>query len=141
MMIFSRPARRRGGLTLYEVFLALVLLAGALAVLGQHLSAGARSSETARLRTEAEMLATAQLNRVLGGAEPLEPVQESPIDGADPDWAWSLDVAAGPAEGLLAVRVAVSHAGVTGDPDEVFELHQWVRDPAVLLDAEAGVTQ
>ena len=133
----TRRRARRRGLTLYEVFLALVLLAGALAVLGQHISVGVRSSETARLRTEGEMLATAQLNRVLAGVEPLEAVQEAPLDGAGEDWTWSLDVAAGPADGLLAVRVAVAHAGLTGDPDELFTLQQWVRDPAVLLDAEA----
>ena len=135
-----RPTRaRRAGMTLYEVFLALALLAGALAVLGQHLSVGARGSEAARLRTEAEMFATAQLNLVLGGVVPLSPVADSPVEGtADPDWTWSLDVAPGPAEGLLAVRVSVAHAGPAGGPDELFALHQWVRDPAVLLDAEAG---
>ena len=131
-----RPARR-SGLTLYEVFLAIMLLAGALAVLGQHLSVGVRSSEAARLRTEAELLATAQLNRVLGGVVPLEQVADAPVEGAGDDWTWSLDVTGGPAEGLLAVRVALSHAGPAGDPDEAFALHQWVRDPAVLLDAEA----
>ena len=133
----SRPARRRSGLTLYEVFLALVLLTGSLAVLGQHVRLGSASSEAARLRTDAEMLATAQLNRVLAGALPLESVGDEPLDGGDGGWTWSLDVAAGPADGLLAVRVAVTHAGV-GGPDEAFALHQWVRDPAVLLDAEAA---
>ena len=132
-----RPAPR-DGLTLLEVFLALVLLAGSLAVLGQHISLGVRSAETARLRTEGEALATAKLNEVLAGVEPLDTVADAAIPGGDGLWSWSLDVAAGPADGLLDVRVSVAHAGLRGAPDEAFALRQFVRDPAVLLDAEAA---
>ena len=133
-----RRLDRRAGLTFYEVFLALVLLMGSLAVLGQHISLGVRAADAGRLRTAAESLATAKLNEVLGGVEPLNPVSDAPLPADDGLWTYSLDVGAGPAEGLLDVRVAVAHAGPRGEPDETFALRQFVRDPAVLLDAEAA---
>ncbi len=136
----ARP-RRRDGLTFYEVFLALVLLAGSLAVLGQHVALGVRSSEESRLRTRAEESATSKLNEALAGVEPLETVAGAPLPGDDGLWSYSLTVNAGPRDGLLDLEVNVTHEGLDGSPDEAFALRQWIRDPAVLLDAEmAGGT-
>ncbi|MFH5806348.1 hypothetical protein [Alienimonas sp. DA493] len=120
------------------MFLALILLVASLAVLGQHVSLGVRMSEEARLRTKAEEFATAKLNEVLAGVEPLQSVGEAPLEGDDGLWSYSLTVASGPAEGLLDVTVAVLHEGLRGEPNEAFRLQQFVRDPAVLLDAEVS---
>ena len=134
----TRPPRRRSGLTFYEVFLALVLLVGALAVLGQHVGLGVRAADDARLRTRAEELATAKLNEVLAGIEPLQAAADAPLGGDDGLWTYTLDVAPGPAEGLLDIAVSVAHPGPAGTPDELFRLRQYVRDPAVLLDAQVA---
>ena len=133
-----RPLHRRAGITFYEVFLALILLVASLAVLGQHVEVGVRSSNDARLRTKAEEFATAKLNEVLAGLEPLQSIGDAALPGDDGLWSYSLEVAPGPGEGLLDVRVTVSHLGLRGEPDEAFALRQYVRDPAVLLDAQVA---
>ena len=133
-------AGRRSGITFYEVFLALILLVGALAVLGQHVSLGVRAGEEARLRTKAEELGTDKLNELLAGVEPLQSVEGTPLPGDDGLWSYSVTVAPGPAgtEGLLVVSVTVLHEGVRGTPDEAFRLQQLIRDPNVLLEAEVA---
>ncbi|NNJ25717.1 hypothetical protein [Alienimonas chondri] len=133
----SYPATR-DGITFYEVFLALVLLVGALAVLGQHVSLGVRSADQARLRTKAEELATTKLNEVLAGIEPLETSAGVPLTDDDGLWSYSVEVAAGPADGLLNLTVVITHEGLRGSPDEAFRLQQFIRDPAVLLDAQVS---
>ena len=139
--LIPRPRRgRRDGITFYEVFLALILLVAALAVLGQHVGLGVRAADDARLRTLAEELATAKLNEVLAGIEPLQTVSDAPLEAGDGGWTYGVEVAAGPAQGLLDVRVTVAHAdgGLSGIADESFALRQLIRDPAVLLDAEVA---
>ena len=133
-----RRVRRRAGITFYEVFLALILLVGALAVLGQHVSLGVRAGEEARLRTKAEEFATVKLNELLAGIEPLQTIGETPLPGDDGLWSYAVELAAPPAEGLADVSVVVTHEGVRGTPDEVFRLRQLIRDPNVLLDAEVS---
>lgn len=143
----TSPRRRRRGITFYEVFLALVLLVGALAVLGQHVSLGVRAADQARLRTLAEEFATAKLNEVLAGVEPLEAVAGAPLagfDGAAADdglWSYSVDVQPGPTDALLDLTVTVTHEGPRGTPDELFRLRQFLRDPNVLLEAQLAESE
>ncbi|QDT17567.1 hypothetical protein [Alienimonas californiensis] len=122
------------------MFLALILLVGSLAVLGQHVSLGVRAADEARLRTKAEEFATTKMNEVLAGIEPLQTVGEAPLQGDDGLWSYSMTVAAGPAEGLLDVSVTVLHEGLGDGTNEAFRLQQFVRDPAVLLDAEVSAS-
>jgi hypothetical protein len=132
----ARSPLRRSGLTFYEVFLALVLLAGSMALLGQHVSRGVRAAEAARLRTLSEEFAANAINEMLAGIEPLETTDARPL--ADDDGLWSRAVTVEQREdGLLDVAVRVTHAGVRGEPDEAFTLRQLVRDPAVLIEAQA----
>ena len=135
-----RPLPRRAGLTFYEVFLAIVILAGSLAVLGRHLAVGRRAATDADRETIAEELATNTLNEVLAGAVPLQPQSGVPLQVDDGLWSWSLELAAGPSQDLLDVRVTVTHSTPEGTPDAAFTLRQWTRDPAVFLDAEAAAT-
>ena len=127
-------ASARGGLTVYEVFLSLTLLLGALAVLSQHISVGARAGVRGRLQTQAAMLAETKLAEVLGGIEPMSPVGGIPLQEAGAGWVWAVDIVAGPTEDLLDLSVTVSHADARGEIDATFTLRRLVRDPQVLLD-------
>lgn len=130
--LISRGRRRsRGGLTIYEVFLALALMLGALAVLSQHVAVGTRAGVRGRLQTQAAMLAETKLAEVLAGAEPM-----AATSGALPEagWSWSLEVAAGPQEDLLDLTVKVTHSNTAGENDASFMLKRLVRDPQVFLD-------
>lgn len=129
-----KSASRRG-LTIYEVFLALTLLLGTLAVLSQHLSLGSRAGVSGRLQTQAAIYAESKLNEVLGGIEPIAPSGGLPVAGAPAGWSWSLDVVPGPAVDLLDLTVTVTHVDQTGEVDASFTLRRLLRDPQMLLQA------
>ncbi|MGC1273264.1 MAG: hypothetical protein WBC44_06120 [Planctomycetaceae bacterium] len=132
------PPAPRHGLTVYEVFLALTLLLGALAVLSQHISLGSRAGVRGRLQTQAAIYGETKLNEVIGGVEPLAASSGLPIAGAPAGWTWSLDVMAGPAEDLLDLTVTTTHVDLRGQTDASFTLRRLMRDPQMLLDQAAA---
>lgn len=130
------PPRR--GLTIYEVFLALTLLLGALAVLSQHIAVGTRAGVRGRLQTQAAMYAETKLAEILAGVEPMTPASGAAVAGAPTGWTWSLEVIAGPQEDLLDLAVTASHMNLQGSTDASFTLRRLVRDPQVFLDAASA---
>lgn len=128
-----KPGRR--GLTIYEVFLALTLLLGSLAVLSQHVATGARAGVRGRLQTQAALVAETKLAEVLAGVEPMSAASGAAVPEAGAGWTWSLEVTAGPQEDLLDLAVTASHASNVGGTDATFTLRRLVRDPQVFLDA------
>lgn len=130
----------RRGLTIYEVFLALTLLLGALAVLAQHIAVGTRAGARGRLQTQAAMFAETKLAEILGGVEPMSPASGAAITGAPAGWTWSLEVAAGPQEDLLDLAVTATHTDLRGSTDASFTLRRLVRDPQVFLDAAVAAS-
>ena len=136
------PTKR--GFTLYEVFLALTLLLGALAVLNQHVATGVRASVSAKRQTRAEVLATTKLNEVLAGVEPLTAVDAAPLESGESGdtgaWTWTMTVAPGPYDGLLDVAVTVQHTDENRVRDAFLTVRQYARDPAVFLSEPTGGT-
>lgn len=135
----ASPSNRRG-LTLYEVFLALALLLGAMAVLSQHIGVGTRAGIRARLQTQAAFHCESKLAEVIAGVEPMTAVSEQEIANAGDGWSWSLEVAPGPQPDLLNLSVSVSHVNSTGDRDAFFTLRRLTRDPQMFLDAAANAS-
>ena len=62
----------RRGLTLLEVLLALAILGGALATIGELMRIGARNAEIARDKTTAQLLAEATMGELEVGFLPLQ---------------------------------------------------------------------
>lgn len=135
-----RSARRRG-LTLYEVFLALTLLLGAMAVLSQHIAVGTRAGVRGRLQTTAAMHCQTKLAEIIGGIEPMTPVSNMPVSEVNDGWTWSLEIAPGPATDLLNLVVSVAHKNSFEEVDASFTLRRLVRDPQALLDIEAAAAE
>lgn len=130
----TSPAFRndsRAGLTIYEVFLALTLLLGALAVLSQHVAVGTRAAVRGQMQTRAALLCQTKLAEVLAGVEPMSQVSDMGIEDAGDGWTWSLEVVAGPTEDLLNLGLTVAHANERGEADASFTLRRLVRDPQV----------
>jgi len=96
----------RKGLSLLEVMLAIVILGGALVMIGQLIRIGNRSAQNAQLISQAQILCDAKLAEISAGVLPLESVNESPIDEA-PEWAYSVEVSNATQVGLLSVTVNV----------------------------------
>ena len=134
----SRTPDGRGGMTLYEILIALALLLGAMAVLSQHLSVGTRAAVRGKLQSRAAMLAETKLAEVLTGAEPLQATANIEIPDAGLGWSWTLVVGAGPTADLLDLTLTVDHVDSLGRPDASFTLRRLARDPAALAAAASA---
>ncbi|MFH1269180.1 MAG: prepilin-type N-terminal cleavage/methylation domain-containing protein [Planctomycetota bacterium] len=120
------------GFSLLEVILALAILGGAIAVLGELSRLGMRSAEHARDLTQAQLLSESKLAEITSGLTPPEPEQGvpcEPIDeeeGDEPEWHYSVEVTSVGEEGLLEVRVTVTKDLPTEQKPVEFTLVRWM---------------
>jgi general secretion pathway protein I len=127
----------RNGMTLFEVVLALAVFLGAFAAIGQIIDVGRQASVEGQLENEAVIRAQTKLAEIVAGVEPMTAVQSQAFED-DPDWTWGLAMAAGPHADLLQLTISVEHLRPTGTIDAGFQLHRWVRDPQLFIDAAAN---
>ena len=119
---------KRNGLSLLEVILAVAILGGALAVIGQLLNLGYRSAVEAKLRSDANILADATMAEVAAGIIPLQSHSATAIDG-NPEWLYSVDVQPAETLGLLSVLVTVEQSPMTAADPISFSLVRFMPDP------------
>ena len=117
------------GLTLLEVILALAILAGAMAAIGEVMRSGMRNAAAARDLSKAQLLCESKLSEIAAGVLPPESVNDEPIE-TDSDWVYSVTAAPLEQEGLLAVSVTVTQAIESQHPMS-FGLIRWMRDPSL----------
>ena len=134
-----KPRRRRvlrGAFTLLEIILALAILAGALATMGEVVRLAVRNAESARRLTQAELLATSKLAEITAGITPAEPVEEISFQ-RQPNWMFTISTSPTEVDGLIAVSVNVEQQATGRQPIE-FTLVQWMLDPNIDFGASAG---
>lgn len=131
------PSRGASGFSLLEVILALAILAGAVAVLGEVARHGLESTRIARDLTYAQLLCESKLAEIALGVTPPDPVDYAPIENTTAPtpvgWLYSIEVASTDIDGLLAVRVTVTQDLPEEQHPVQCSLTRWVGDP----DAEA----
>src|SRR5579871_6173517 len=130
----------RGGMTLFEVLLALTIFAGSAAVIGQLLSAGVRGALHARAHTEAVLRCESKLGEVIAGVQAFQAANDVPFPD-DPDWSWSMTINNGPHQNLLLVEVTTKFVGAEESGDVTFTLHRLMRNPQTLFSAVAASAQ
>jgi len=102
--------RRRSGLTLIEILLASVILAGALAALSQQNATGVEAALRSQLETEAAVQCQSKLNRLLAEGVPAGDVTDQPVDH-DERWRWSARIGPSDYAGLKWLTVTVHQNG------------------------------
>lgn len=127
----KRPGR--GGFTLFEVLLALVVVGLAMAVISQVVWSGMENARMTQEMVQAELLAESVMAEVLAGVRPLESVQDSAFDeesGLEEPDAWLFSIEATPLEtaGLTEARVTV-RANSEKTSAMSFSLVRWVYTP------------
>ncbi len=137
--------RRRHGLSLLEVMLALAILGGAIAVIGELMRFGMKNAESARDLSIAQVFCEAKINEIAAGLLPLQSMGSTPIEeiaalNSDAPWLYAVEVQEIDQQGLVAVRVTVSQ-----DPDVKFRpvsfsLVRWMIDPAQQEMTDTGST-
>ena len=144
----SAPGPRQG-FTLLELILALAVLCGAVAVLGEACRSGMRYAQRARDMSQAQLLCESKLAEIAAGLTPAEPQDAVPFetaeDGAESEWLYSIEVAPLDEEGLIQVRVVVTKDVPAQKRPVEFPLLRWMVDPSIetteaATSAESGST-
>lgn len=131
------PSPPRPAFSLLEVILALAILTGAVAVVGELVRAGLRNAEIARDATHTQLLCESKMAEIAAGAMPLVNVADVPCE-TNPQWLYSVRVLPTPLEGLLAVEVTV----YSPDPRRAlssFRLVRWMQDPSLMVVPATGL--
>jgi type II secretion system protein I len=96
------------GFSLLEVLLALAILAGSIAALGEVMRLGDQNAALARDESQAEMLAGSVVSELLSGARQVRAVSSATFNRtADPAWTYSITVVSTNYNELVSVRVSV----------------------------------
>lgn len=130
----------RGGITLFEVLLALAIFLGALAAISQLVHTGTIAAAEGQLQSEAVVRCQAKMGEVVSGIEPLEPVQDETFEDGDGLWTWSLSIGDGPHVDLMQLSVTVRHTRENGSLDASFTVERLIRDPQLYIDAAAAAS-
>lgn len=137
-----RPLLRRTaptGFSLLEILLALAILGGSLAVLGQIAQTGTDAAREARDLALSRILCQTKLNELLLEGTMPQSIPSTPVASSDSQsttpFSYSVDVQTAPLEGLLVVRVAVEAGNPDGGPALArYSLTRWMVDPTLGLE-------
>ncbi len=121
------------GFSLLEVVLALAILAGALAALGEVMRLGDQNAAAAADESQAEMLAESVMSELLVGARTLANVSGAvlPLED-DPPWAVSIEIQPTEYQELVAVRVSVAQQLAPVQQPARCDLVRWLPNPDYL---------
>lgn len=123
---------RRGGFSLLEVILALAILGGAVAVLGEAARLALTNAEFTRDMARAQTLCESKLAEITAGMATAEPVHravlEKPDDGGGPAWLYSVERTPLDEDGLVSVRVTVMRDLPKERHPVSFSLVRWIAE-------------
>ncbi len=118
------------GFTLLEIILALAILAGALAALGEVMRLSDQTAERTGDETQAQMLAESIMAELESGYLPFTAVDSAPFDlDTNPPWIYSIALDSTQYDELVAVRIAVAQQLPAAKEPSRFELVRWVLNP------------
>jgi general secretion pathway protein I len=134
----------RNAFTLLEVILALAILAGSVAVMGELMRNGMLDAQKARDLTRGELVCESVMSQVVTGALSPSGVTDVPFDD-DTRWLYSIVVESPPSQlqGLLSVTVSVRRDAQAGQIATPFKMTRWMVDPeyaASMTAAQAAAT-
>lgn len=134
----KRSSRRQAsGFSLLEVILSIVILAGCLAVLGELVRVGARSSRSARDLTTAQLLCETMMAEIDAGITP-PTANDGVVEHFDGSlWAFTVVSEQVDQEGLLEVIVQVQQEMSAAAQPVSCTLTRWFVDPQLVLDLAA----
>ncbi len=121
------------GFSLLEVVLALAILAGALAALGEVMRLGDENAAAAADESRAEMLAESVMAEILVGARAIGNVSGAALPlKDDPSWTMSIEVQPTDYQELVAVRVSVAQQLDPQQQPARCDLVRWLPNPDFL---------
>jgi type II secretion system protein I len=127
------------GFTLLEIILALAILAGSLAALGEVMRLADQNAALTRDETQAQILAASIMDELVAGARPLTAATRAAFDPDwDPQWVFSIAIDQTGYEELVAVRVLVEQQLDARLQPARYELLRWLPNPDYLHTSSGG---
>lgn len=133
-----RRARPRRGLSLLEVILAIAILAGCIAAIGELVRLGMLHAEEARDLTKAQLLCESKIAEIAAGVVPAEAASMAPFE-QDPLWTYSVVVNSLDDQSLLSVQVTVQQTESPRGQPLTVSLTCWMIDPSLALMEEESM--
>ncbi|NLX54713.1 MAG: hypothetical protein GXY58_06340 [Planctomycetaceae bacterium] len=131
----------RAGTTLLEVILAIAILGGSLAVLGELVRIGTRSAYAARVQSTAQLLADTLVAELAAGSTTPESTSGVVEAFGGFNWAYDVLVQQVDQQGLLALDVTVRE-NVDAAPHPIsYRLVRWMIDPQTEYELEQAAAQ
>jgi len=125
--------------TLLEIVLALAILAGALAALGEVMRLADQNAELVEGETQAQVLAESVMAELLSGARALSDVNGAEFDQeTDPRWQYWIALEPTERQELLLVRVTVAQELPPEMQPARYELVRWMLNPDYLPSESQG---
>jgi type II secretory pathway pseudopilin PulG len=116
--------------TLLEIILALAILAGSLAALGEVMRLADQNAAMTRDETQAQILAASIMDELVSGARTLASINAQAVDPTwDPQWVYSVAWEQTGYEEVVAVRVLVEQQLEARLQPARFELVRWLPNP------------
>jgi len=127
-MFTCRPNHcRTSAFTLLEVLLALAILAGSIAVLGEVMSIASRSAAEAQAEAQAQLLASSVMDEMLAGMTTLTNQTRQPLQSSSATpWVCSVILGDTDLVGLMSVEVVVEQDVEKQFHPVKFRLVRWV---------------
>jgi type II secretory pathway pseudopilin PulG len=134
----SARAANRVAFSLLEVLISLAIFGAVIAVLGQLLANGGKTSVRARLETQAIFRAESVMAELSCAAIPFQAVREAAF-ADDSKWRYSASLQATQEQGLFLVIVSITRPDQPGI--ELFALPRYMRDPMLVQQLQATTEQ
>jgi type II secretory pathway pseudopilin PulG len=145
--ICNLQSKKRKAFSILEVILALAILTGAIAVLGELGRLGFQNAKAAQDLTKAQMLCESKMAEYTSGITTPQSVAATPFDAIDQDnsnsttWVYSVDMQQIDQDGLDALCVTVTQNLPAAQHPISYSITRWIVDPTVTQAAASTSTQ
>ncbi len=125
-------------MTLLEVILAIAILGGSLAVLGELVRVGTRSARAAQVLSTSQLLADSIVAEITAGITAAESTEGVVDDYGGFRWSYVVQIEQVDQQGLLAVAVTVRENADVSQQPVSYTLVRWMIDPQTERDLETA---
>ena len=132
MRNYTKLTSGRQAFTLLEVILALAILGGSVAVLGEIMRASGRHATDIQAESRAQLLARSQMDEMMAGFAPFAEKSRQPLEVEGPTrWLCSVSIGTTTRRGLVVIEVLVEQDLEPQFNPVKYKLVSWISSDAL----------